>query len=71
VIHSILELPVSPGHKYPQGLSGVSKMVIDRNELDRNSIFDALHFFAVIGLWMVACSVDKIPGYRNSMDFIV
>lgn len=42
----------------------------DRNLFERGAFADALKIVAVIGLWFVVCSVDKLPGYDNCMDLV-
>ena len=45
-------------------------MKFERNFSTESLLVIGIDVLLVIGLWLFACGVEKIPGYRNSMDFI-
>lgn len=45
-------------------------MKYERKFIKDSSVAYTFELIAVLGLWLFACSVEKIPGFRNVMDFI-
>ena len=40
-------------------------------KMTNESSFEVIiNIITVIGLWVIVCGVDKIPRYKNLMDFV-
>ena len=45
-------------------------MSFEMNMTNESSFEAIINILTVIGLWFLICGVDKIPRFRNSMDFV-